>query len=283
MISFPNAKINLGLNIKGKRPDGLHDIETIMMPVPLCDMLEIVPSRSNDLTFRGTGLTVDGNPDENLCVKAYHLLKQTISLPPVSIHLHKCIPMGAGLGGGSSDAAFALWMLNAMFHAGLTHNQLMPLASELGADCPFFLVNQPCYATATGKILKPLMLDLSEYHVLIVKPRFSVNTAWAYSKVSDFSSHETPENSVLQPIREWRGSLVNDFERIVFMEFPEMNIIKDQLYALGAEYAALSGSGSAMYGLFKEPVFLTGTMFTDSFTWMGPLGKSPAGSGNKNP
>lgn len=275
MICFPNAKINLGLNIKRKRPDGLHDIETIMVPVPLCDILEIVPTEGKDLTFRGTGIIVDGNPDENLCVKAYHLLKQTISLPPVSIHLHKCIPMGAGLGGGSSDAAYTLWMLNAMFHAGLTHSQLMQFASDLGADCPFFLVNQPCYATFTGTVLKPVTLDLSEYQVLIVKPGFSVNTAWAYSKVSDFSSHESPEYVVLQSITEWRKGLVNDFERIVFKEFPEMKFIKDQLYDLGAEYAALSGSGSAMYGIFKKPVTLTGKMFGDSFTWMGPLRNIP--------
>lgn len=271
MITFPNAKINLGLNITGKRPDGLHNIETILYPVPLCDILEVIPTPGEELHFQLTGLQPGGDISDNLCLRAYAALKERLSLPSVSVHLHKMIPAGAGMGGGSSDGAFSLKVMNALVENGLSMEQLKPLAEKLGSDCPFFLINQPCFATGTGTELTPIGPDLSGCTLIIVKPACSVNTGWAYSCVKAFSRHESPDKIVMLPLEEWKERLFNDFEEIVFPHFPEIKRIKEQLYEMGADYASMSGSGSSVFGIFREPAGISVHPFGECFCWTGRL------------
>jgi 4-diphosphocytidyl-2-C-methyl-D-erythritol kinase len=255
MICFPNAKINLGLNITDRRADGYHNLESIFYPVRLHDALEVI--ESDELSFTSSGLTIPGNADSNLCVKAYHLLAADFSLPAVHIHLHKHIPIGAGLGGGSADAAFFLKLMNDKFELSLSVEQLETYASRLGADCPFFIKNKPAFATGIGNQLQAISLDLSAYYVVLLTPDIHISTEEAYRGVK----LATPVNSLLEsiqkPVSVWRDFISNDFEKHVFEAYPQISALKSSLYDAGALYAAMTGSGSSVVGIFENPVVLT--------------------------
>ena len=250
MIGYPNAKINIGLQITEKRSDGFHNLETIMYPVPLTDALEFV--ESGLLKFESTGLPVDGNSDHNLVLKAYRLLKAKYDLPPVQIHLHKKIPMGAGLGGGSADGAFMLKMLDEHFNLNLPVEELEKFASELGSDCAFFIRNQPVFAHGRGELFETIDFRFSEAYILLVKPPFGVPTKEAYSNVMPQKSRLSLKALIDFPLYQWKTNIKNQFEKTIFPVYPEIAGIKEKLYSLGAFYSAMTGSGSAVYGLFRS-------------------------------
>lgn len=257
MITFPNAKINLGLNIIEKRPDGYHNLETIFYPINLQDALEVTRQEGNnkEYTLRISGMTLDGDPEDNLVVRAYKLLKNDHpQIQPIDIHMYKHIPAGAGLGGGSSDAAHMIKLLNEKFALGLGAEQMEKYATQLGADCAFFIKNQPVFASGIGEIFEPIELSLKGYHIVLVKPDIFVSTRDAFSQIKPERPAVSLKEIVKQPIESWKGSMKNDFESSVFQKFPEIAAIKDELYDLGAVYAAMSGSGSAVYGIFREPI-----------------------------
>ena len=266
MISFPNCKINLGLQILNKREDGYHNLATVFYPVQWRDMVEVIrkddgrqmtdhSSTSNsELSFTSTGLEVNGEPQNNLCIKAYNLLKKDFpSLPSVEMHLHKTIPMGAGLGGGSADGAFTLKLLNDKFQLGLIQEQLIAYALQLGSDCPFFIINKPCYATGRGEILEEVALDLSAYQFVLVNPGIHVNTGWAFAQLQ-LTDAQRPDlrTIVQQPITTWKKQLINDFEEPVCKFHTEIAAIKQRLYDEGALYASMTGSGSTVFGIFER-------------------------------
>jgi 4-diphosphocytidyl-2-C-methyl-D-erythritol kinase len=254
MIQFPNCKINLGLSILAKRADGYHELETVFYPIAISDALEILPSAN--LTMTQSGIAVPGDPAQNLCLKAYHLLKKDFpTLPAVQMHLHKNIPMGAGLGGGSSDGTSTLLILNQQFSLGLNDQQLIDYASQLGSDCPFFVYNKACHATGRGEILKPITLDLSNYQFLLVHPGVHIATAWAFQQLNPNIKSESIQAIIEKPITDWKNTLINDFEAPVFKAEPKLSVIKDQLYQLGAIYASMSGSGSSLFGIFSKGHF----------------------------
>jgi 4-diphosphocytidyl-2-C-methyl-D-erythritol kinase len=251
MITFPNCKINIGLHILRKRPDGFHDLETVFYPLPVTDALEVLSPGA--LQFNSSGIPVPGQASDNLCLKAWRLLKADFpELPEVNIHLHKHIPIGAGLGGGSADAAFMLQLLNAKFQLNLDTERLIGYAATLGSDCPFFIANSPCYATGRGELLEPVTLDLSGYSLLLVYPGIHVNTGWAFSQISPREPATSLKQSITQPIGAWKDVIVNDFETPVFSAHPVLAAIKERLYEAGALYASMSGSGSAMLGIFPK-------------------------------
>lgn len=255
MILFPPAKINLGLNILYKRPDGYHEIDSVMIPVPLFDVLELLPSE--EFQFLQTGLTIDGDQSDNLCVKAYQLLKEEYDLPPVYIHLRKEIPMGAGLGGGSADAAFVLKGLNDLFHLNCSIKKLEDLAGKLGSDCPFFIRNEAQVAKGRGEELSSCHIDLKGYYLKIVNPGIHVGTKEAYAGVI-FSESKVPVKEIVEGLMSgWKDHLVNDFEKSVFAIHPVLGEIKGQLYAEGAVYASMSGSGSTLYAIYATRPELT--------------------------
>jgi 4-diphosphocytidyl-2-C-methyl-D-erythritol kinase len=267
MVTFPNAKINLGLNVVERRLDGYHNIETLFYPVALSDILEVIPA--DEFFFGNSELRIDTEPENNLVVKAYNLLKPKYDLPPVKIHLHKVIPFGAGLGGGSSDAAFMLKMLNQIFEIGLSASQLREFASELGADCPFFIENQPAFATGTGNQLITIDIDLNSYQFVLVKPPFGVNTSHAYKSIIPHRQRISIKDIATGPIETWKDNLKNDFEKPVFEMFPEIETIKQKLYDLGAIYASMSGSGSAVYAFFSDNSIDIASYFSnDYFVYM---------------
>ena len=272
MIVFPNAKINLGLKIRSRLADGFHSIETVMIPVGLKDVLEIVPSKSPEIRFRTTGIEVAGSATDNLSFRAARLMQQRFGLPGMKIHLHKSIPSGAGLGGGSSDAAFTLSLINRIFALDIAADMLETLAFSLGSDCPFFIRNTPALATGKGENLTPVTLPaLQKMTVLIVKPALHIATAMAYQRVSPDPSPPALAAVIDEDVSLWKTNLVNDFEPALVPLFPEIDKIKKQLYALGAIYASLSGSGAAVYGLFVGPVADFGDIFKDCFLWQGGL------------
>lgn len=250
MVVYPNAKINLGLHIVSKRPDGYHNLETIFFPLDIKDKIEI--GEADEFSFNLEGLKIDGDVESNLVVKAYRLLQKDFSLPNVKISMQKNIPFGAGLGGGSADASFTLRTLNEMFSLGLSDETLASYASKLGADCPFFIYNRPMLATGIGTELSPIELSLDGYKIEWVKPNVHVSTADAYRHVKPkepkFSLSELPNI----PIEQWKDCLVNDFEESVFAQYPELAEIKQDFYNRGAVYAAMSGSGSTIFGLFRK-------------------------------
>ncbi|MEN9697256.1 MAG: hypothetical protein RLZ56_677 [Bacteroidota bacterium] len=253
MIAFPNCKINLGLSIIAKRADGYHELETVFYPVALKDMVEIVHSESKEtvVNFTQTGIAIPGDATQNLCVKAYHLLKQDFpQIPAVKIHLHKHIPMGAGLGGGSSDGTAVLLLLNQQFNLGLNTNQLIDYAAQLGSDCPFFVHNTACHATGRGELLQPIACDLSHYKIALVHPAIHVSTAWAFNQLHPHLKTKSIAEIVAQPIATWKQDLINDFEAPIFEAHPILAKVKTQLYEQGAIYASMSGSGSSFFGLF---------------------------------
>ncbi len=246
MLFFPNAKINLGLNITSKRADGYHNLESIFYPIAWCDVLEIIPSKQ--LSFESSGLSIPGQG--NLCLMAYELMKSHYGIAPVSMHLHKNIPIGAGLGGGSSDAAFTLIALNTIFELGIENDELKKMAAQLGADCPFFIDNAPSLASGIGELLNPIDLDMSNYHLLVVKPDVFVSTLEAFSSIVPQTPIPSLAEEIKMPIEEWR--LKNDFEQSIFPQYPELLEIKKSLVQAGALYASMSGSGSSIYGIFSE-------------------------------
>lgn len=257
MVSFPNCKINLGLNIINKRPDGYHDLETVFYPIAIKDVLEIITDQEGqapgDVNYTASGIPVIGDIQNNLCVKAYQLLKKDFpKLPAIKMHLHKEIPMGAGLGGGSADGAFALSLLNQMYQLQLTQDQLIKYAIQLGSDCPFFIINKPCLGKGRGEKLSEIEVDLSNYQFLIVNPGIHISTAWAFSQIKPAQQLYPIEDTILIPIGQWKGMLVNDFEKPVVQQYPEIGKIIQQLYAGGAIYAALSGSGSTVFGIYSK-------------------------------
>jgi 4-diphosphocytidyl-2C-methyl-D-erythritol kinase len=250
MISFPNAKINIGLNITGKRPDGYHNLETIFFPVEWSDALEI--AFSGELVFSASGIEISGPPDSNLVMKAYHLLAKEYNLPPLRIHLHKQIPFGAGLGGGSADGAFMLMMLDKAFKLNIQQAKMVEYAARLGSDCPFFVVNRPTYATGRGEIMSPIDLSLKGLSLFMVKPSVEVSTAAAFKNIVPHESAVSLQKLISLPVTDWKNHIYNQFELSVFQQFPEIEAIKTQLYSLGAIYASMSGSGSCVFGLFVD-------------------------------
>ena len=253
ITSHPNCKINLGLHIVGKRPDGYHNLETLFVPVlDLCDTLTIESTSCPTTTMQQDGIVLDNAPDDNLCMKAYRLLQHDFNLPPVHIQLTKHIPFGAGLGGGSSDAAFTLKMLNEQFRLNLSTPELKDYAVQLGADCAFFIQNRPSYATGIGDQLVPVDLDLSAYRIVIeIPPHEHVSTREAYAGLHlQGGNHPDLRLAVRQPIAQWRDSIVNDFEASVFPSHPAIAALKTDMYLRGALYASMTGSGAAVFGLF---------------------------------
>jgi len=253
MIIFPNCKINLGLHILQKRTDGFHDLETVFYPIALHDALELVqnPSPATDIEFTTSGLEIPSTIEQNICVKAYRLLKKDKpELPAIKMHLHKVIPSGAGLGGGSSDGAFALTLLNKKFNLGLSEDQLLQYALQLGSDCPFFIKNQPCYATGRGENLEEVQIDLSDFKIVFVNPGIHVDTGHAFSQIIPDNKRDSIKDIIKAPVDQWKNELSNDFETTVFSQHPEIKQVKEKLYEQGAVYASMSGTGSTVYGLF---------------------------------
>ena len=268
MIVFPNAKINIGLNIVRDRADGYHDLETIFYPIPVSESLECVVSPENeDVDFLCLGLSVAGDAQSNLVVKAVNLLKKEgYKIPGLKVILDKRIPMGAGIGGGSADATFMLMMLNEKFNLEISKEELIRMAAKLGADCPFFVLNSPVYATGIGEVMTPIDLNLGGLHFVLVRPNVFVSTKQAFSGiVSKPSIHSLPE-VVKYPISEWHKYIHNDFEDSIFPSFPEIKRVKDILVENGALYASMSGSGSSVYGIFdKCPDSHLSEKFADSY------------------
>ncbi len=270
MLAFPNAKINLGLNVTGIRADGFHDIETVLFPVAFRDILEIIPSGEQQFEFRHSGLNIPGKVDDNLCLHAYHLIKSGFQIPTVRMHLHKVIPIGAGLGGGSSDAAFTIKVLNDLFSLALTPLQMMDYAGKLGSDCPFFIGNKPVFASGKGDQFEPVELNLAGYSIVIIIPPVHVSTADAYEQVAIKKPVESLRSILNASPGEWKDRVVNDFEGSVFQRYPVILQIKEKLYAAGAVYASMSGSGSAVYGLFDQHLPDLNS-FAGCITWTGNL------------
>ena len=266
MICFPNAKINLGLHITGKRSDGYHTIETIFYPIPLTDSLEAIKSKK--MSFKITGMKLESPPEDNLVMKAYDLMSKNYNIPPLDIYLTKAIPSGAGLGGGSADAAFALRLINDLCEYNISEDKLKKMAASIGADCPFFIHNKPVIATGTGNIFKPSDISLKGYTIYIVKPHIAVSTKEAYAGVKPEKPEFSLEKLSSIPVNKWRDILKNDFEHSVFKKYPVIGEIKDKLYYMGAEYAAMSGSGSSVFGLFNDTI---SPKFADCFVWKGTL------------
>lgn len=268
MICFPNAKVNLGLNVTEKRPDGYHNIETVFYPIPVRDALEIVDAK--DFSFTQTGISIGGDQENNLVIKALNLMKSRFKITPLEIHLLKAIPFGAGLGGGSADAAFMLKLLNEFFRFDLSEGDLEDLAASIGADCPFFIRNKPVFASGTGNVFTPVDLSLEGYFLCLVKPDIAVSTPEAYSLIKPAKPEHSVKDSIKRPLSEWSTLLVNDFEKSVFSRYPEIQRIKDKLYESGALYAAMSGSGSSVFGLFDKSTTLK-HLFPDCYVWEGKL------------
>jgi 4-diphosphocytidyl-2-C-methyl-D-erythritol kinase len=255
VVIFPNCKINLGLHILKKREDGYHDLETIFYPVGLQDALEAVngTSANEEIDLKITGMEINGHLQDNICVKAYELLKKDFPLlPSVQMHLHKIIPSGAGLGGGSSDGAFSLILLNKKFNLGLEESRLLNYALLLGSDCPFFIKNKPCIAKGRGEQLEEINLDLSSFKIILVHPGIHLSTAWAFSQIEPEEKRESLKTIIQLHIGEWKERLKNDFEEVAFGSYPELKNIKKQLYTQGALYASMSGSGSSFFGIFDK-------------------------------
>jgi len=257
MVIFPKAKINLGLVISGRRCDGYHDIETIFYPLHLSDALEMVTKakgiKKDILTL--SGLRLPGNKEENLVLRAVKKLRETYPVPYLKIHLHKAIPSGAGLGGGSSDAGFLLSAINRLFGLECSRDELMKMAGELGSDCPFFLECKPSLAAGRGELLKPVEKVLDGYSVLLINPGINISTKEAYENCKPGNPGISPGVIINMPVQEWKGLLVNDFEKTIFSKHPVIGSFKDKLYQTGAVYSSMSGSGSSVYGIFTgEPV-----------------------------
>lgn len=290
MVVFPHAKINIGLNVIEKRSDGFHNIETVFYPVGLNDILEVIPARQEkeekkQITFTLTGIDIPGNAESNLCVKAYNLINRDYPLPPVQAYLHKIIPVGAGLGGGSSDAAFFINAINELLDLNLSWGEKHHYAKQLGSDCSFFIAGRPAFATGKGDILEPAGLDLKGYYLALVCPHVHISTPEAYAMVTPKKPVETLEEILEStPLKDWKYRINNDFEEPVFKKYPEIRAIKERFYDTGALYASMSGSGSSVYGIFKEEAasreIATGDLSKGNFCYSGPL-PGAAGAGKR--
>lgn len=266
MLSFPNAKINLGLSVTEKRIDGFHNIETVIVPIGLCDILEVIVSPDAQFSFTTSGLKIKGNEAQNLVIQAWHKLRDKFQLSAIKIYLHKVIPMGAGLGGGSSDAAFLIKSVNKLFNLNLSVEQMESIALELGSDCPFFIENKQVLAKGRGEVFEDIEMDLSSKYIVIAKPKIHVDTAAAYSQIFPAQKAIPIKEIIEMPFGGWKKLLINDFEKPVFGKYPFIQSIKDDLNEMGAVYASMSGSGSAVFGLFDDvPDFRT--KFLDCFLW----------------
>lgn len=270
MICYPNAKINLGLYVTEKRPDGYHNLETGMYPIQLCDALEVVPpTDDSDFCLKVSGLMENENSNDNLVAKAFHLLKSDFPHLRCTAYLHKVIPFGAGLGGGSSDAAFALRLFSDYFKLNLSIEQLEAYAAQLGSDCPFFIRNRPMLATGTGTHLHEMNLSLNGLYLVLLKPDVMVSTQTAYAGIRPFKRDIPLLEQLKKPVQQWKDVLDNDFESNVFQAHPQLKQLKEQLYQAGAVYASMTGSGSAVYGLFNEAVH--GFEQSNLFCWTEQL------------
>ncbi len=269
MLTFPNAKINIGLNIIEKRSDGFHNIESVFYPVEWCDVLEIIPSQEKNATFQSTGLAIPGDENTNLCLKAWNLLASRIKNAPI-IHLHKVIPMGAGLGGGSADGAFTLKMLNEIYDLKLSNDELKDYARKLGSDCAFFIENRPVYCYNKGDQFEDFPLDLKGKYVVLVNPDIHISTAEAYSGVSPKKPEISLKEALKQPISTWKENIKNDFEEKLLLKYPTISAVKASLYKAGAVYASMTGSGSTLYGIFEQEIDLKNA-FADFAVWKGVL------------
>lgn len=254
MVVFPNCKINLGLSVTRKREDGYHDLLTCFYPLNWCDALEVtVPANSSAaFEFTTSGLPIAGNIEDNLIYKCWKAIKTNYVLPPLHVHLHKVIPMGAGLGGGSSDAAFFINLLDKKFDLSIPHPEKLKLAASIGSDCPFFIRNSPALARGRGEILEDYPLDLSAYYVLCVFPNIHSNTSKAFAAIKPKAPDVDLADALHQPVETWKDTIVNDFEGPVFSQFPILKDLKNAFYESGAIYAAMSGSGSAVFGIFRS-------------------------------
>lgn len=253
VIVFPNCKINLGLRILRKRSDGYHDLESVFYPLPFYDALELVPSAEPALSFSCSGQAIPGNAGDNLCVKAYELLKKDFPrIRGIQLHLHKAIPSGAGLGGGSADGAFTLQLLNTYSDLQIPQQALLRYASLLGSDCPFFILNTPCLATGRGEELSAIDMYLHAYNIVLVNPGISISTREAFAGISPAVPEKPVSQVIRQPLETWKAELVNDFETTVFDRYPAIRSIKEALYDQGAIYASLTGTGSTVYGIFPK-------------------------------
>ncbi|MDD4923152.1 MAG: 4-(cytidine 5'-diphospho)-2-C-methyl-D-erythritol kinase [Bacteroidales bacterium] len=274
MICFPNAKINLGLRIIEKRPDGYHNLETVFYPIGLKDALESVPNTHQaEFTLSVSGLNgteTSCKPAENLVTKAFRLIQSKYHIQPSDFFLHKAIPTGAGLGGGSSDAAFTLQMINEINNLGLSNNELEVFSAHLGADCAFFIKNNPIFASGIGTVFEDIALSLKGYFLVLVKPDVHVSTAEAYSLVHPARPEFSLKKVLTDPISTWKNTVVNDFEVSVFERYPQIRSIKEQMYLNGAIYTSMSGSGSSVFGLFSQPIDLRQS-FPDCFYWSETL------------
>ncbi|MBS1681063.1 MAG: 4-(cytidine 5'-diphospho)-2-C-methyl-D-erythritol kinase [Bacteroidetes bacterium] len=268
MVAFPFAKINLGLHILSKRTDGFHNIETCFYPIGLCDILEVIPS--GDFSFTQSGLEVDGLPGDNLCVKAYHLLKKDFAFGEAQIHLHKIIPMGAGLGGGSSNAAFTLRLLNQVFELKMEKEQLKNYAAQLGSDCSFFIEDQPMIGVGRGEILNHAPVKLKGFFLVLVKPDVHSSTHEAYASIKPTANRNSIKEILKLSMQNWKKEITNDFEKTIFEKHPIIGKAKEKFYSLGATYSGMSGSGASVFGIFEKPIDLKNE-FPEMFYWSGEL------------
>jgi 4-diphosphocytidyl-2-C-methyl-D-erythritol kinase len=268
MICFPNAKINLGLNVLSKRADGFHNIETVLYPIPIRDALEFLTAGSFKLTV--SGFYLEGPKENNLIYKAWNLLHEKYDIPPLRIHLHKAIPTESGLGGGSADAAFFLKLVNTHFNLGIGQNEMKTLTGQLGSDCPFFINNKVSLSSGKGEILQPIKIDLKGKYMVVIQARILVSTHEAYRLIKPKRPEINLSEIISKPINEWKTLLINDFEEPLFKLYPEIGDLKTNLYKNGAVYASMTGSGSAVFGLFKEKPFLK-NINANNYLWSGKL------------
>ncbi len=273
MLTFPNAKINLGLNITEKRTDGYHNLETIFYPAGIEDALEVTAGNGEkgQCVLHMSGTKIEGEPENNLVVKAYRLLDKDFGLPPVEVHLLKHIPSGAGLGGGSADAAFMLKALNEKCSLGLTEEALEVYAATLGADCAFFIKNRPTFAEGIGNIFSPIALSLQGYQLWVVKPDIFVSTREAFAKIKPHRPEQSLKQIAYLPVEKWKDCMLNDFEESVFPQFPAIGEIKEEMYRQGALYASMSGSGSSVYGIFGAEAAIDEEALTKNPNWFSAV------------
>jgi 4-diphosphocytidyl-2-C-methyl-D-erythritol kinase len=269
MVTFPNAKINLGLYITAKRPDGFHELESCFYPVEWTDALEIL--EAPELKFESSGIEIPGNAADNLCLKAYHLLAKDYDLPPVYIHLHKVVPIGAGMGGGSADAAFTIRMLNENFSLGLSVGQMQQYSRQLGSDCAFFIENKPVIAYGKGDEFRPLEVPKLNGYIVIVYPQIHISTKEAYAGVKPAALRLSLNELILSGMENWKDNLKNDFEDSLFPSYPVLPVIKNKFYEKGAVYASMTGSGSAVFGIFKSDPDLSDWFPKEYKIWGGVL------------
>ncbi len=269
MLFFTNAKINIGLNIVEKRPDGFHNLETVFYPIQIKDALEFIETQGETIV-QTSGIELGVSDKENICYKTYKLMAKYYKLPQLKIHLHKVVPIGAGLGGGSANAAILMKKLNDTYNLGISTKRLEELVSHIGSDCPFFIKNKAVFARGRGEIFESINLDLSNYYIYIIKPDISISTSAAFAGIKPHQPNVSIKELISKPIEQWKNDIVNDFEDNIFKQYPMLGEIKQNMYDIGAVYASMSGSGSAVYGIFSQkpnPI----DRYNNIFNWIGKL------------